>query len=48
MSQTEKEMRERLAQLQAMLDQLDRDTKRLREQAARDRRERKMVQRCRA
>lgn len=44
----ETEIRERLARLQAMLDQLDRDTQRLRDLAARERRERKMIQRCRA
>jgi hypothetical protein len=46
--ETETTLRERLARVQAMLDQLDRDTQRLRDLAARERRERKMVHRCRA
>lgn len=46
MTETEKDLRERLARLQAMLDQLDRETERMRELAAWERRERKMVQRC--
>jgi uncharacterized protein YukE len=45
MTDTEKDLRDRLARLQSMLDQLDRETQRMREFEARQRRERKMY-RC--
>jgi hypothetical protein len=45
MTDTEKDLRDRLARLQAMLDELDRETKRMREFERRARRETKMAQR---
>lgn len=47
MTDTEKELRDRLARLQAMLDQLDQETERMREFERHRRRETKMYRHAR-